>query len=250
MVGEIISNYTRIFYSIKLFFSSIKEYLEYIINGITVFSSVFAIIIFLIPELHNVLLSNLFILIGFCLIICAILCLHYIHWWNNHFSKISITFDAFFMICGENDNHLIMSVPKLIIPLENDLFFTLKLKFSEFIQSKLFNSFYYLLFKKPYDLEVTYIHSQKAKYDIIEDGIDSPFYCIKLYYKNNHIDELLFKLQAEENIKGKLELYFLIDSFDDDFDRITSKKSPSLIEEIYLEEINIENDNKITISKD
>ena len=159
-------------------------------------------------------------------------------------------FDSSIIIGGENDNHLSFNISKLIVPSEDALLLTLKLEFDEVIKSSLLKkNFYTLIFKKPNDLEINFKNNTKIQYAIADDGLESPFYCIIVENKNNSIDNLLFELQAGNEMKGNLEIYFLIGNFEEDFKEKISKKSPVFNERVCSREIEIDGGGCIIIDR-
>lgn len=253
MDGEII------FRTLKLFKVSFLGYCDYYINFIAVLSLLFAIFsaIFNISEFIN---SN-FILS--CIIIVFILCvifIHYFCWYKNHFKKVNINIKALFVIEGRDNSNLSIEISKLVVPSENYLILTLMVEFGEFIKQELLNKSYTLLIKKPEDLNIKFMNNIKSNPKIIDDGLESSFYCINLKYKNNTVDELLFKLQADKTTMGCFSIYFLNEDviqindnenkdLSEYFRKVSSKRSPIKEYKIHSKDIEINNNDYIIIDK-
>ena len=240
MGGGIILNY------IKIYFKAINDYCTFYSHAIAVISVVIAIIGLYSP-INNFIVSNFFCLLIFLILFVAI---HFFNWKNNNFNSLNFDFDSSIIIGGENDNHLSFNISKLIVPSEDALLLTLKLEFDEVIKSSLLKkNFYTLIFKKPNDLEINFKNNTKIQYAIADDGLESPFYCIIVENKNNSIDNLLFELQAGNEMKGNLEIYFLIGNFEEDFKEKISKKSPVFNERVCSREIEIDGGGCIIIDR-
>lgn len=64
------------------------------------------------------------------------------------------------------------------------------------------------------------MNNTKSKPYIIDNGFNSPFYCINMKYNNNTIVELLFELQADKTTYGDFTIYFLEEETTKDFEKI------------------------------
>lgn len=243
MGGGIIIN------SIKIFPIAFKNYCHDHINDITIFSVLFGLIAALFP-VYKFFESNLYLLVIIILILIILILVHYHYWKRDNFFTIKINFDALLLIEGRNDTHLSIDISKFIVPSEDMLMLTITLEFDEYVKSDLLkHSYYTLIFKKPNNLEIKAMNNPKFNPVVVADGFDDSFYCIIVYYKNNSIDKFLFELQADENTNGELEIYFQVGEVDTNFNKVTSKKSPILFEEIYSRDINIDNECIIIIDK-
>ena len=157
--------------------------------------------------------------------------------------------DSFLLISGEDDNYLSIDVSKLLVPSEDYLIMTLHCKFSEFMRNELIKSeTYTILFKKPHDLEIKLKKYDEKNANIIEDGLNSSFYCINFNYKNTSQDSHVFELQANTNANGDLEIYFH-NGIIMDYDKFTSKKYNVYKETLHLKDIEINKNNRITIDR-
>lgn len=240
MGGGIILDY------IKILLQALKKYREGFINEIAFILTIFTFAAFY-PPIHNFIITNFIILLIF-LVIGVII--HFYLWKKDKFNSLTINFDSLILIEGKNDNHLSFNISELIIPSEDSLLLTLKLEFDEIIKSNLFKkSHYTLIFKKPHDLEINFKNNTKIKYTIADEGLESPFYCIIVENKNNSIDNLLFELQAGNEMKGNLEIYFLIGNFEKDFKEKISKKSPVFNEIVCSRDIEIDDGGCIIIDR-
>lgn len=225
MGGEIILK------TLKLIEVSFKEYLDYYINSIAILAFLYAIFasFFNINEFVklNAILS--------CIIIVVIVCfifLHYHVWYKNNFNKVTIDKKALVIIEGREEKSLSMEISNLTIPSEDLMILTLVIEFGEFIKEELLNKSYSLLIKKPETLDIKFMNNTKSKRNIIDNGFNSPFYCINLRYNGNTVIELLFELQADETTYGDFIIYFLDEETTGGFEKIIN----------YHDEINLPQD--------
>lgn len=206
---------------LKLIKVSFKEYLNYHINAIAVLSFLFAIFasVFNINEFVK---THVCLTIMIIVILLFLISLHYYSWYKNHFNKVKISKNALIIIEGRDEKNLSMEISKLTIPSEDLLILTLIIEFGEFIRDELINKTYTLLIKKPETLDIKFMNNTKSKPHIIDNGFNSPFYCINMKYDNNTIVKLLFELQADETTYGDLMIYFLEEETTKEFEKIIS----------------------------
>lgn len=204
---------------LKLIKDSFIKYLDYHINTIAVLAFLFAIFasIFNINEFVK---TNVCLTLMIIALVIFLISLHYYNWYKNNFNKVKISKKALIIIEGRDERNLSMEISKLTIPSEDLLILTLIIEFGEFIRDELINKTYTLLIKKPETLDIKFMNNTKSKPYIIDNGFNSPFYCINMKYNNNILVELLFELQADETTYGDFTIYFLEEEITKDFEKI------------------------------
>ena len=213
---------------------ALKEYIKtYYSKYISVFGSISFLAIMFPTLVKFIRLINYIII----LVIIVVVVIHFLHWKKNNFYTTKIVPNNFIIIECEDNNYLIGISKYLIVPPEHSLNVHITLKFDKYVRSDLSEKgCYILIFKKPNNLEIESKNNVGKKFNpiVVAEGIDNPFYCIKIDYKNTNEDNLLFNLQADENINSKLEIYFLIgdNSFEKDFNKLISNKKPNFSEDI------------------
>lgn len=240
---------TETFY--PFFNGGFEKYLEeknvirtFIYNPLNLF---LALILFLIPQLRELILNNLIICIFIIVLIVVFWFLRINYWLKYNFSMIDIEKNYLLIIEGIDNNHLTLTVPNCIIPSEDLLKYELKLNFDKLLKKELNNKKKYtLLFKKPVNLEVK--NNSKIPCEIVKDGLNDIYCCFIFNFRNNDSESYFFEFQGESGIDGDLEVYFLKGEFKDGFSQILEKMSPLFIEKIFSSELGFDEE-FITLEK-
>lgn len=218
---------------------------------VTIFSLIGIIVTVFKPDIYIIIYSHVcisaFIII---LIIIFFICLFH-KWKSNHFFLTTVEKICILVITGSEDNSLFVPMENILLPSEDYMLFTLKLTFDETVQRELKDNKkeYTIIFEKPDSLEIKYQPINKDRYEIKNEGLEDNRYCMVRKYRTTDKDSLLFKLESDHEEDAKLKFHFGIGDCSDNIENIISDKSPLLIEKISFEEIEIENNNCITIDK-
>ena len=181
-----------------------------------------------IPLWQSILLF-LLIIIGFLI--------YFLDWKKNNFYLTELETDHLLIIQRPTE-HLFIELNRIIIPEDDVLRFTIHLKFDQFLKKELdSHGKYILVFKKPKNLDITYLKTEKTKFKVLNEGISDIIYSICFNFDNNDVDEHQFDLEADIKTNGDLEIYLIkYDEFDD-LNSIISKKAPINKEKIFSTKI-------------
>lgn len=163
--------------------------------------------------------------------------IYFFDWKKNNFHLTELK-TGHLLIIQRPTEHLFMELNRIIIPEDDVLRLTITLKFDQFLKEELESQGkYVLVFKKPKNLDVTYLKTEKTKFKVVNDGISDCVYSICFDFENNDIDEHQFDLEADIKTNGDLEIYLIREYELENVNGIISKKSPINSEKIFSTKI-------------
>jgi hypothetical protein len=159
--------------------------------------------------------------------------IYFFDWKKNNFYLTKLG-TQHLLIIKRPAEHLFIELDQIIIPEDDVLRLTMNLNFDQFLKKELESQGkYVLVFKKPKNLDITYLKTEKTKYKIINEGISDTLYSICFDFGNNDVDEHQFDLEADIKTNGDLEIYLISEKELENIEDIISKKSPITTEKIF-----------------
>ena len=167
------------------------------------------------------------------LIIMSTFLIYFFDWKKNNFYLTKLHTEHL-LIIERPAEHLFIKLNRIIIPEDDVLRLTIRLKFDQFLKEELESQKkYVLVFKKPKNLDISYLKTEKTKFNVINKGISDTLYSICFDFRNNDVDEHQFDLEADMKTNGDLEIYLIREDELENIRNIISKKSPIDREKIF-----------------